>query len=78
LDGAPKVTVCPLSASIKVGSVVRPLLHPSSANGLKHISQVEIDWVFTYETRRIGRTIGTLDELSMRQVDTALRRWLDL
>lgn len=78
LDNALKVTICPISTAVRVGSPIRPLLHPTPENGLERVSQVEIDWIFTYRVERLGKQVGTVDGLSMRRVDAALRRWLDL
>jgi mRNA interferase MazF len=78
LDDAPKITLCPLTSAIRVASSVRPLLQPSPDNGLTEISQVEIDWIYTYRADRIERTVGSIADADMLQIDQALRRWLDL
>jgi mRNA interferase MazF len=78
IDGAPKITICPLTSTIRVSSDSRPVLQPSDSNGLTKISQVQIDWIFTYAVDRIEKRIGTLDDIDMHSVDLALRRWLDL
>ena len=78
LEGAAKLTICPLTSMIKVESISRPLIHPSIDTGLRVVSQVQVDWVFTYRRDRIGQRIGSIDASTMRDVDTALRRWLDL
>lgn len=78
LIDAPKITVCPLSSDIRFDVSIRPLINPSSQNGLLKISQVEVDWIYTYQIERVGSVIGTIDESTLRRVDEALRRWLDL
>ena len=78
IDGSSKVTICPLTSTIRVASDSRPVLQPSPENGLTKISQVQIDWIFTYGIDRIDKRIGSLDEIDMHSVDLALRRWLDL
>ena len=78
IDASGKVTVCPLTSGVRVGPPARPIVHPTADNRLKHVSEVEVDWLFTYRIDRIGPTIGRLDPHVMRAVDRALRRWLDL
>lgn len=78
LDDSPKVTVCPITSHIRVASPIRPLVHPTVQNGLVQVSQIEVDWMFTYRAERLLKRIGEIDETTMRQVDEALRRWLDL
>ena len=58
--------------------MVRPLVHPTAENGLRRVSQVETDWIFTFPAARLDEAIGSVDDATLRQVDLALRRWLDL
>jgi mRNA-degrading endonuclease toxin of MazEF toxin-antitoxin module len=39
---------------------------------------VQVDWIFTFFRANVGRVIGRLDDVTMREVDLALRRWFDL
>ena len=78
LDDPLKVTVCPLTTTLRGITSRRPFVAPSSENGLDAPSEVQIDWVYTFEVVRIGAIIGMVDVATMREVDTALRRWLDL
>ena len=78
IDAAPKVTVCPLSSEIRVGTAIRPLINPSSMNGLRRVSQVELDWIYTFWKSDFGDVLGTLDQSEMKHVDAALKPWLDL
>jgi mRNA interferase MazF len=73
-----KVTVCPFTSSVAGSKTGRPLVVPSSENGLRRPSEIEIDWVYTFRIDVVGETIGRLDANTMRMVDEALRRWLDL
>lgn len=75
---APKISVCPLSSELRFESGVRPLVNPTRENGLLKISQIEIDWIYTYRIERVGTVIGTIDAATMLRVDESLRRWLDL
>ena len=78
LAAAGKVTVCPLTSVVRVGLPIRPVVHPSAENGLERISEVQIDWLFTYRTDRIRGTIGRIDATTMLSIDAAMRRWLNL
>ena len=75
---ADKVTVCPLTSRLRGPAGERPMVVPSPENGLYVPSEVEVDWIFTYATDRVGRVIGQLDDAAMSLIDRALRRWLAL
>jgi mRNA interferase MazF len=78
IDPSPKLTVCPLTTRLRGAAGQRPVVPPHSDNGLSRTSEVEVDWLYTFEKHRIGPVIGRLDDAVMRAVDAALRRWLDL
>ncbi len=78
LDGASKITVCAFTSDIRGLATSRPFVLPTSGNGLKKPSQVEVDWIYTHPITFVGERIGELDDVMMDNVDTALRRWLDL
>lgn len=78
LAGATKVTACPLSSTMVPDNPIRPPIEPTPANGLRRISQVEVDWIFTESVGAIGPTIGTVSEVEMRAIGHAIRLWLDL
>lgn len=78
LDDPAKVTLCPLTSKLIDHSAARPLLVPNAANGLQKTSQVEVDWLHTFPVAAISSVIGTVDAGGMKNIDTALRLWLDL
>lgn len=78
LEHASKITVCALTSDLRDGTGTRPLVHPTQDNGLKVLSQIEVDWIFTHPLTFVGPRVGALDDDAMVRVDTALRRWLDL
>ena len=78
LAAASKVTLCPLTSTLRGASGQRPSVAPSPENGLKKVSEVQADWVHSFPRDRLGSVIGRLDPPTMRSVDTALRRWLSL
>ena len=73
-----KVTLCPLTTTLIGAAARRPSVAPSPTNGLKQHSEVQADWVYSFPKSSIGPVIGRLDDLTLRELDSALRRWLDL
>ena len=78
LKASSKITLCPITSTLKGGTGRRPFVAPSPENGLLEPSEVQVDWIFSFFRESVGRVIGRLDDVTMREVDAALRRWLDL
>ena len=78
LSATSKVTVCPLTSQLRGVGSQRPFVVPSAINGLRHPSEVQVDWIYTHPVNNVGPVIGRLDRAAMEQVDVALRRWLDV
>jgi mRNA interferase MazF len=72
------VLVCPLSSEPVPVSIIRPLIEPSVANGLRAVSQAMVDRITGAMPREIGTVIGTLDENDMHLIDLALLTVLGL
>ena len=72
------VTACPVTSTIRGLPLVRVPIAPNAENGLKHVSEVEIDLIETLRVVNLGPLIGSVAPGIMRLVDDALRRWLDL
>ena len=72
------LSVCPLTSTLSARPLIRPTLVPTVGNGLHAVSDIEVDRIFSPQRKRIGMRIGEVDSFTMRQVDEALRRWLDL
>jgi mRNA interferase MazF len=77
-DALPSVSVLPLTRDLRGASLVRITVEPSPGNGLDSRSQVMVDKVVTVPRPKAGRTIGTLEQEAMDQVDFALTRFLGL
>jgi mRNA interferase MazF len=73
-----KLTLCPLTSTLKGAEGGRPFVAPGTENGLRSPSEVQIDWIFTLTLKHIGQRIGQLNEATMFEIDTALREWLAL
>ena len=78
LDAPSRVTGCPLTSRLRGAEGQRPFVAPTTDNGLRLPSEVQVDIVYTHPVERIDGVIGHLDQTTMRMVDEALRRWLAL
>jgi mRNA interferase MazF len=72
------VTVCPLTSELGGLDMFRIALSPSSGNGLRKPSEIEIDRVQHIAAASVAVVAGQAGPFAMRRVDEALRRWLDL
>ena len=78
LSDASSVIVCPLTTSVEEGSAMRPLIHPSSATGLRRPSRVMVDKVTAVTRARCRPPIGRLDGSDLEAVNGALAAVLGL
>ncbi len=72
------INVCLFSTSLSGLNQFRISIAPSPENGLAEFSEVQVDRIFSYRAESLQDRIGQLSHDNMRQIDTALRRWLDL
>ena len=77
-SGHPTVTVCLLTSALHDAPLFRLDIAPTSENGLRVPSQIQIDKVLSIYHDKVGPSIGRLDERTLRRVDSALARWLGL
>jgi mRNA interferase MazF len=66
------VIVCPVSSDIVGTPRIRPIVEPSTQNGLRVRSQIMTDKLIALRTERIRQAIGTLEEDICEQLDRAL------
>ncbi len=67
------VLVCPLTSDLQDDAdLFRLTVHPSEANGLRHVSQLAIDKISPIARTRIGQRIGQADQELMGAVETAM------
>jgi len=78
LQQHPSVTLCPLASTLIAAPMVRIPVEPSPSNGLLKPSQLIADKLFTVPSGAIGLVVGRLDDTVMRELDLALRSWLEL
>ena len=74
----PSVTLALITSTPIDASLFRVALTPSAGNGLRSPSQVMVDKLASVPSSALGEVVGRLDAVAMRDVDAALRRWLDL
>jgi mRNA interferase MazF len=68
----PSVTLCLVTSELRAAPIFRITVDPSPENGLRRVSQVQIDKVLTVARERIGATIGRLDDDAMLKVNRSL------
>lgn len=71
-DTLSSVTLCLITSTLLDAPVFRITVDPSPGNGLRRISQIQVDKVTTVARTRIGGVIGRLDDASMLKVSRSL------
>ena len=66
------VTLCLVTSELRAAPIFRITVDPSPDNGLRRVSQIQIDKVMTVARERIGGTIGRLDDETMLKVNRSL------
>jgi mRNA interferase MazF len=68
----PSVTLCLVTSELRDAPIFRITVDPSPDNGLRRVSQIQVDKVLTVARERIGGTIGRLDDETMLKVNRSL------
>ena len=68
----PSVTLCLVTSELRDAPIFRITVDPTPENGLRRVSQVQLDKVLTVARERIGDTIGRLDDATMLKVNRSL------
>ncbi|HVH74126.1 MAG TPA: type II toxin-antitoxin system PemK/MazF family toxin [Stellaceae bacterium] len=74
----PSLTVLPLTSDLQSAPLVRLTVEPSPENGLERASQIMIDKAVTVPRAKIGRRVGGVDAVTMREIGSALAVFLGL
>ena len=72
LEEMPSVTLCLVTSTLRDAPIFRITVDPSPDNGLRRLSQVQVDTVVTVKRERVGGTIGRLDDATMLKVNRSL------
>jgi mRNA interferase MazF len=71
-DKTTTVLVCPMSSDVQEGIRLRPVVAPTSANGLRLRSQIMTDKVAPIRRERVRSVLGRLDRTTTGNLDRAL------
>lgn len=74
----PSVTLCRVTSELRDAPIFRITVDPSPDNGLRRVSQIQVDKVLTVARERIGGTIGRLDDTTMLKVNRSLAVFLGI
>jgi mRNA interferase MazF len=74
----PSMTLCLITSDLRDTPIFRIMVEPNSANGLRRLSQIQVDKMLSVQQQRIGRAIGRLDDDAMIRVNRALAVWLGI
>ena len=72
LDTTSTIVVLTLTSTLSDSPKVRYTVDPTSTNGLRVRSQVQIDKIFSVGRDKVGQTIGRLEDESMSAVTSLL------
>ena len=71
-DELPSVTLCLVTSELRDAPIFRITVDPSPSNGLRRVSQIQVDKVMTVARERIGGVIGRLDDAALLKVSRSL------
>jgi mRNA interferase MazF len=71
-DELPSVTLCLVTSALRDAPIFRITVDPSPSNGLRHVSQIQVDKMMTVARERIGAVIGRLDDATLLKVSRSL------
>lgn len=66
------VTLCLVTSTLLESPLFRITVDPSPENGLRRISQVQVDKIVTVKRERVGSAIGRLDDATLLKVNRSL------
>ena len=74
----PTLTLLPLTSEIRSAPQFRITVEPSSANGLRMVSQIMVDKPMTFRRDKIRKPFGRMDDEMMLRVGRALAVWIGI
>ena len=78
IDTTSSVTVLLVTSTLSNIPLLRHTLEPSEQNGLRTVSQVQVDKVFSINRAKVGQTIGQVDEDTMAAITRLLALFLGI
>ncbi|MCZ0942606.1 MAG: type II toxin-antitoxin system PemK/MazF family toxin [Gammaproteobacteria bacterium] len=76
--GTESVTICVLTSHPSEKPGLRPLVVPSTLNGLSKYSYIEVDKVSTVPRRNLGNFVGRLEDAHLEDLSHAVTVFLGL
>lgn len=77
-DTTNSITICALTSDPTDVPLVRPLVEPDAANGLRAASRLMVDKITTLPKSKLGKRIGNLNEADMLRLNRAVLVFLGL
>jgi mRNA interferase MazF len=71
-EASTTILLCPMSSDLQDFKVLRPIIEPTSQNGLRIRSQIMTDKIFPLRRENIRRVIGSLDAVTTERLNQAL------
>jgi mRNA interferase MazF len=71
-DTTTTVLICPMSSDVDSTAQIRPVVEPSTSNGLRARSQIMTDKVLPLRRDRVRRMLGSLKANEIERLDRAL------
>ncbi|MEH3107949.1 MAG: type II toxin-antitoxin system PemK/MazF family toxin [Sphingomonas fennica] len=78
LEGTTAITLCPITTHLTGAALMRVPVLRLDGTGLLEASEIEVDRIRTIRRSRVKAPIGAVSDDILKQVDAALRRWLEL
>jgi mRNA interferase MazF len=66
------VTLCLVTSDLRDAPIFRITVEPSGENGLRRLSQVQVDKIMTVAREQVGGVIGRLDDATLLKVSRSL------
>lgn len=66
------MVLCPVTGALRDAPIFRITVDPGPDNGLRSISQIQIDKIVSMPRERVGDVIGHLDDATMLKVNRSL------
>ncbi|SDT36353.1 type II toxin-antitoxin system PemK/MazF family toxin [Bradyrhizobium canariense] len=71
-DTTTSILICPMSSEVTEFHRLRPIVEPTTSNGLRLRSQIMTDKINALRRDRVRQVLGTLDIDASEQLDSAL------
>ena len=68
----PSVALCLVTSELRNAPIFRISVDPGPYNGLRSISQIQIDKIVTVPRERVGSVIGHVDDATLLKVNRSL------